>query len=72
MSFAKVLGIILIVAGVLALVYKGFSYTQESHAARVGKLELSLKQKKQVEVPTWAGVGSIVVGAGLLLAGSKR
>ena len=64
--------IVLIVAGVLGLVYGKFSYTKETHDAKVGPLELSVKDKETVNVPVWAGVGAIVIGAGLLVAGGRR
>lgn len=72
MNAAKVLGIALIVAGVLALVYGGFSYTKESHEAKVGPVELAVKNKETVNVPVWAGVGAIGVGVVLVLFGGKR
>jgi hypothetical protein len=72
MSSTKIVAIVLIVAGVLGLVYGKFSYTKETHDAKVGPLELSVKDKETVNVPVWAGVGAIVIGAGLLVAGGKR
>ena len=71
MSSTKVIAIVLIVAGVLGLVYGKFSYTKETHDAKVGPIELSIKDKETVNVPVWAGVGAIVIGAGLLLTGRR-
>jgi hypothetical protein len=64
--------IVLIVAGVLGLVYGSFSYTKETHEAKLGPIELSVKDKQTVNVPVWAGVGGIVVGGALLLFASKK
>jgi TRAP-type C4-dicarboxylate transport system permease small subunit len=64
--------LVLIVAGVLGLAYGSFSYTKETHEAKLGPLELSVKDKETVNVPAWAGVGAIVIGGALLLAGSKK
>lgn len=72
MSGIKLFGIILIVLGILGLVYGGFSYTKEEHEARLGPLEFSVEEKERVNVPVWAGVGAIVVGAGLLLVGGRK
>jgi len=66
MSAVRIVAGVLIVAGILGLVYGGFSYTKETHEAKVGPLELSLKDEETVNVPVWAGVGAIVTG-GLLL-----
>ncbi|MCW5670182.1 MAG: hypothetical protein KIT86_10995 [Hydrogenophaga sp.] len=72
MNAAKLVGIVLIVAGVLGLVYGSFSYTKDTEAVKLGPLELSVKQKETVNVPVWAGVGAIVVGAALLVLGGKK
>ena len=72
MSAVKIAGILLIAAGILGLVYGGFSYTKETHEAKIGPLELSVKDKGKVNVPVWAGVGAIVVGGVLLLVPGKR
>jgi uncharacterized membrane protein YidH (DUF202 family) len=71
MSALKIAGIILILAGVLGLVYGSFSYTKETHEAKIGPLELQMKEKETVNIPVWAGVGAIVVGAALLLIPAK-
>ncbi|HSL92139.1 MAG TPA: hypothetical protein VK863_05785, partial [Candidatus Limnocylindrales bacterium] len=67
MNNVKVVAIILIVAGTLGLVYGGFSYTKETHDAKLGPLELSVKEKETVNIPVWAGVGAIAAGAVLLV-----
>lgn len=72
MGFTKIAAVLLIVAGVLGLVYGGFSYTQDTTAVKLGPLELTVKEKKTVNVPMWAGIAAIAVGGVLLLIGSKR
>ena len=67
MNSNRMLAIVLIVAGCLALVYGGFTYTRETHQAKLGSLELSVKDTETVNVPVWAGVGSIVAGVVLLI-----
>jgi hypothetical protein len=71
MSGIRILAIALIVAGTLGMVYGKFSYTKETHEARLGALELSFKEKQTVNVPVWAGVAAIAAGAVLLLARPK-
>ncbi len=71
MSGLKMVAILLIVAGVVALAYGGFTYTKTTHDAKIGPLELSVKDKETVNIPVWAGVGAIVVGGALLLMRSK-
>jgi TRAP-type C4-dicarboxylate transport system permease small subunit len=72
MNAAKIVGILLLVVGVLALVYGGFTYTQESHEANIGALKLSVKDKERVTIPVWAGVGAVVVGGALLLFDKRK
>ena len=72
MNGVKILAIVLIVAGVLGLVYGSFSYTKNTHEAKLGPIELSVKEKQTVNVPVWAGVGGIAVGAALLLFSRKK
>ena len=72
MNTIRIVAIALIVAGVLALVYGGFSYTKQTHDVKLGPIELSVKEKQTVNVPIWAGVGAIVVGGLLLVLGSKK
>lgn len=72
MNAVKMAAIVLIAAGVLGLAYGSFSYTKDTHEAKLGPIELSVKDKKTVNIPVWAGVGAIVIGGGLLLVGGKK
>lgn len=72
MNAMKIVGAVLIVAGVLAIVFGGFSYTTETHNAKLGPLELSMKEKESVSIPMWAGIGAIVLGGVLVIAGARR
>jgi TRAP-type C4-dicarboxylate transport system permease small subunit len=67
MNALKIVALALIAAGVLGLTYGSFSYTKKTDEAKIGTFELALKQKETVNIPVWAGVGAIVVGAALLL-----
>ena len=72
MNAIKILAFALILAGTLGLVYGGFTYTKETHEAKLGPIELSVKDKETVNIPVWAGIGAIVMGGVLLVSGSKR
>ncbi len=72
MNATRIIGLILIVAGGLALAYGGFSYTKDTTALKLGPLELTVQEKESVSVPLWAGVGAIVVGGLLLFVGGKK
>jgi multidrug transporter EmrE-like cation transporter len=72
MNGAKLIGLILVIAGAVALAYGSFSYTKDSTAVKVGPLELSVKEKETVNVPAWAGIGAVVAGGLLLVFGGKK
>ena len=72
MGPAKILAIVLIVAGVVGLAYGTFTYTKETHTANVGPLTLSVKDKETVNIPLWASVGAIVAGVVLLVVGRDK
>jgi hypothetical protein len=67
MTSLRMAGIALIVAGALGLTYGSFSYTRDTHEAKLGPLELSIKDKETVNVPIWAGAGAIILGVVLLV-----
>ena len=69
---AKILGIVLIVAGALALAYGGFTYTKDSHDVKLGPIQFTVKEKETVNVPVWAGAGGIALGVLLLLFGDRK
>jgi uncharacterized membrane protein YidH (DUF202 family) len=71
MNATKLIGLVLIVGGALALAFGGFSYTKNTSAVKLGPLELSVKEKETVNVPLWAGITAVVAG-GLLLALGKK
>jgi hypothetical protein len=71
MTTKQIVALLLIVGGVLALAYRGFSYTKETHEAKIGPIELQVKERQYVDLPVWLGVGAVVVGAALLVSGKK-
>jgi hypothetical protein len=71
MNARQIAAIVLIVLGTLGLIYRGFSYTRETHEARVAGLQFSIAHRSRIDVPLWVSVGGIVVGVGLLLTRSK-
>jgi len=72
MSAARIAAIVLIVAGIVGLMYGKFGFTKETHEAKLGSLELSIQEKRSVNVPLWTGVGALLVGGALLLVPHKK
>jgi len=71
MNAIKLAAIALIAAGILGLAYGSFSYTKETTQAKLGPIELSVKEKQTINVPVWAGLAAIALGGVLLLMGRK-
>ena len=72
MNPVKLAALILIAAGIFALVYGSFSFTKATHDIKLGPLEMSVHEKQTVNLPIWAGIGAIVIGGLLLVSGNKK
>lgn len=72
MTALKLLGIALLIAGTLSLIYKGFTYTKETHKADIGPIEVKVNETERVGIPLWAGVVMIAGGGGLLLLDRRK
>ncbi len=72
MNTTQLIGAVLVAAGVAGLAYGSFSYTKDTHQAKLGPIELSVKERETVNVPTWAGGLAIVAGIALVVVGRKN
>lgn len=63
----RALAVVLLILGVLAVAYGGFSYTKDRTAAELGPIRIRVEEKEHVNIPLWAGVAVAAVGAVLLL-----
>ena len=71
MNGNKFAALLLIVVGVLALAYGGFTYTKETHNANIGPIHLTVKDQETVNIPVWAGAGALLAGIALALVRVK-
>ena len=67
----KLIGVVLIVFGVLALAYGGFTYTKREKIVDLGPLQVNADREKTVPIAPIAGVGALIGGIALVLVGSK-
>ncbi len=72
MNSTKIIGIVLLIAGLIGLAVGGFSFTKETHKASIGPISMSVEEKQTVNIPLWASIAALVAGAAVLVAGSKK
>jgi uncharacterized membrane protein len=68
----SIIGIVLIVAGALALAYQGFNYTHQEKVIDVGAIHATFDDQRHVAIPPIVGGLVLVAGIGLLFAGARQ
>ena len=68
----KVLGIILIIAGIAMILIRGFSVQTEKKVVDIGPVEINKKENRWIGWPTYAGGIVAIVGVVLVVAGKRR
>ncbi|MDR3492417.1 MAG: DUF3185 domain-containing protein [Gammaproteobacteria bacterium] len=71
-STTTMVGIILILVGIVALAYQGFTYTQHEQVAKIGDLQITADTQKTVYLPPVLGGLCLVAGIVLVVAGRKN
>jgi uncharacterized membrane protein len=72
MKAGSLVGLILIIFGVLALVYQGFTYTTHKKVLDVGPIQATKEEQKTVPLPPIVGGLALIGGIVLMLAGNKE
>jgi uncharacterized membrane protein YidH (DUF202 family) len=68
----RTIGIILVVLGILALVYGGFSYNKNRTVLEMGSMKVTATEHKSIAVPAVVGVIVLVGGVALLVVDKRR
>jgi hypothetical protein len=68
----KMAGIVLIVLGVLALAYQGFTYTTRETVIDIGPITATAERERTFPLPPIIGIVAIAGGVALMLAGSRK
>jgi hypothetical protein len=68
----KIVGILLIVLGVVALAYGGFSYTRSEEIVDLGPIQATAETRETVPLPPILGGLALAGGIVLLIAGSRK
>jgi TRAP-type C4-dicarboxylate transport system permease small subunit len=72
MRVLKIIAVLLVAAGLFVLVYGGFNYPKSNHEAKLGSVEFAMKSESRVNIPSWAGIGAIILGTLILLVPGKK
>ncbi len=65
----NIIGVLLIVFGIVALSYQGFSYTKKEDVVKLGDLKITAQTQERVQIPPLAGGLSLVAGIALIALG---
>ena len=68
----KIAAIVLIVAGILALAYGGFSYTRAKKVIDLGPIQATAKTRESVPIPPLLGGAAIAAGVVMLVMSSRK
>jgi uncharacterized membrane protein YidH (DUF202 family) len=68
----KIIGVVLIVLGVIALAYGGISYTREEKILDIGPIEATAERRETIPLPPVLGALALVGGVALLVVASRR
>ena len=68
----KLIGIVLIVVGVLALAYQGIRYTTRETVVDLGPIHATAEREKTIPLPPIIGIAAVAGGVALLLAGGRK
>ena len=68
----RIIGMILIVIGVIALVFGGITYTRREKVLDIGPLQASTERQKTIPLSPVLGGLALVGGVALMIAGSRR
>jgi hypothetical protein len=71
MKGKPLVGIVLIIIGVVALAYQGFTYTTREKAVDLGPIQITAEKEHTVPLPPILGVAALVGGIALLVTGRK-
>jgi len=66
-----VIGVILIVIGIVALAYQGFTYTTREKVVDLGPLKVEAKKEKTIPLPPVLGIIAVGAGVVLVVAGAR-
>lgn len=71
-TITNIIGILLVIAGIMVLIYKGFTYKDQETVAKLGEVELSATTTNYVYLsPVYGGI-ALVAGVILIVAARRK
>jgi hypothetical protein len=67
-----ILGVLLIVFGVVALAYQGFTYTRREKVIDLGPIQATAERQRTVPLPPVVGIVAVAAGVALIVAGTRK
>jgi drug/metabolite transporter (DMT)-like permease len=68
----RTIGIVLIIAGILMLIFRGFNFTEKKKVVDLGPVEINKNEKHRVGWPIYAGGIAVAAGVIIVLAGNRK
>jgi uncharacterized membrane protein HdeD (DUF308 family) len=68
----KIVGIVLIVLGVIALAYGGITYTTREKVIDLGPIQATTERRETIPLPPVLGALALVGGIVLMIADARR
>lgn len=72
MKAMRIVGVLLLVLGLAGFLTGGFSFTKDTTQAKLGPLELTVKEKESINIPQWMSLGAMVLGGVVLVLGFRK
>jgi len=72
MNAMRLVGAVLLVLGLAGLLTGGFSFTKDTTQAKLGPLQLTVKEKESVNIPQWLSLGAMLIGGVVLVLGFRK
>ena len=72
MNAIKIAGVALVLLGLAGFFTGGFSFTKDKTAAKIGPIELTVKERESINIPQLLSLGAVALGAIVLVAGFRK
>ena len=72
MKPVAIVGVLLIVFGLVALAYQGFTYTRREKVIDLGPIQATAERERTVPLPPVVGIVAVAAGVALVVAGARK